>query len=60
MAFIIKFRTYEFKIMPFGLCNTPVNFQKTIDKVLQGIKDKFVLVYLDNAIIFLKTFEKHI
>jgi hypothetical protein len=59
-AFITKFETYEFKVMPFGLCNTPVTFQRTMDKVFQGIKNKFVLVYLDNVIIFLKTFEKYI
>jgi hypothetical protein len=59
-AFITKFGIYEFKVMPFGLYNAPATFQRTIDKVLQGIKDKFVLVYLDNVIIFSKTFEKHI
>jgi hypothetical protein len=59
-AFITKFGTYEFKVMPFGLCNTPATFQKTMDKVLQGIKDKFVLVYFNGVIIFSKTFEKHI
>jgi hypothetical protein len=46
--------------MPFGLCNAPATFQRTMDKVLQKIKDKFVLVYLDNVIIFSKTFEEHI
>jgi hypothetical protein len=59
-AFITKFGTYEFKVMPFGLCNAPVTFQRIMDKVLQGIKDKFVLVYLDDVIIFSKTFEEHI
>jgi hypothetical protein len=59
-AFITKFGTYKFKVMFFGLCNARVTFQRTMDKVLQGIKDKFVLVYLDDVIIFSKTFEKHI
>jgi hypothetical protein len=59
-AFITKFGTYEFKVMPFGLCNAPATFQRTMDKVLQRIKDKFVLVYLDDVIIFSKTFEEHI
>ncbi|GBC36137.2 retroviral-like aspartic protease 1 [Rhizophagus irregularis DAOM 181602=DAOM 197198] len=59
-AFITKFRTYEFKVMPFGLCNAPATFQRTMDKVLHGIKEKFVLVYLDDVIIYLKTFKDHI
>jgi hypothetical protein len=59
-TFITKFGTYEFKVMPFGLCNTSATFQRTIDKVLQGIKDKFVLIYLDDVIIFSKMFEEHI
>jgi hypothetical protein len=58
-AFITKFGTYEFKVMPFELCNAPATFQRMMDKVLQGIKDKFVLVYLDDVIIFSKTFKEH-
>ncbi|CAB4494324.1 unnamed protein product [Rhizophagus irregularis] len=59
-AFITKFGTYEFKVMPFGLCNAPVTFQRTMDKVLHRIKEKFVLVYLDDVIIYSKTFKDHI
>ncbi|EXX64785.1 gag-pol fusion protein [Rhizophagus irregularis DAOM 197198w] len=59
-AFITKFGTYEFKVMPFGLCNAPATFQRTMDKVLHKIKEKFVLVYLDDVIIYSKTFKDHI
>src|SRR5437764_550300 len=46
--------------MPFGLCNAPATFQRTMDTVLCGIKEKFVLVYLDDVIIYSKTFSKHL
>ena len=59
-AFITKFGTYEFKVMPFGLCNAPATFQRTMDKVLHGIKEKFVLVYLDDVIIYSKTCKEHL
>ena len=46
--------------MPFGLCNVPATFQRTMDKVLKGIKDQFVMVYLDDVIIYSKTFSEHL
>ncbi|GBC51896.2 uncharacterized protein LOC105206816 [Rhizophagus irregularis DAOM 181602=DAOM 197198] len=46
--------------MPFRLCNAPVTFQRTMDKVLHGIKEKFILVYFDDDIIYSKTFKDHI
>ncbi|GES85708.1 retroviral-like aspartic protease 1 [Rhizophagus clarus] len=48
-AFITKFGTYEFKVIPFGLCNAPATFQRTMDRVLGNLKGKFVMVYLDDA-----------
>ncbi|GES91988.1 retroviral-like aspartic protease 1 [Rhizophagus clarus] len=59
-AFITKFGTYEFKVMPFGLCNAPATFQRTMDRVLGNLKGKFVMVYLDDVIIYSKTFQEHL
>ena len=59
-AFITKFGTYEFKVMPFGLCNAPATFQRTMDQILKGILDKYALVYLDDVIIYSKTFDEHL
>ena len=46
--------------MPFGLTNTPTSFQELINDTLREYLNNFALAYLDNVIIFLKTYEEHI
>lgn len=46
--------------MPFGLCNAPATFQRTLDIVLAGYHWKSCLIYLDDIIVFSKTVEEHI
>ena len=46
--------------MPFDLCNAPSTFQRAMDQLLMGLKGIYCLVYLDDIIIFSKTFEKHL
>lgn len=51
---------YRFKKMPFGLCNAPATFQRTLDIVLSRYCWKSCLIYLDDIFVFPKTIDKHI
>ena len=51
---------YRFKRMLFGLCNAPATFQRTLDILLANLRWKTCLVYLDDVIVFSKTFDEHL
>ena len=55
-AFTTHSRLFQFKVMPFGLCNTPATFERLMDLVLQELRWSRCLVYLDDIISFGSTF----
>ena len=50
---------FQFKVMPFGLCNAPAVFQRTMDYVLSGLIGACVQVYLDDIIVYSRNASDH-
>eukprot|EP00731_Ephydatia_muelleri_P017953 Em0010g1051a len=59
-AFTTPEGLYQFKVMPFGLCNAPATFQRLMDRVLSGLKWSSCLVYFDDIIVVGTTFQEHL
>ena len=63
-AFVTHRGLYEFCVMPFGVRNAPSVFQRLMQSLLLGLKgdseEEFVDVYLDDIIVFSKTFSDHL
>ncbi|XP_043199138.1 uncharacterized protein LOC122368890, partial [Amphibalanus amphitrite] len=49
---------WQFRVMPFGLCNAPATFERLMERVLDGLNWKTSLVYLDDVIVLGKTFRE--
>ena len=50
---------YQVRVLPFGLTNAGATFQATMNRIFQPYLNKFVLVYLDDILVFSKTPEEH-
>lgn len=59
-AFVVNSKLYEFNVMPFGSMNAPSTFQRLVDRVLHGLTWRQCLVYIDDVLIFSRTFEEHL
>ena len=56
----MPFGHYQVKVLSFGLTNAPATFQWVMNKFFQQHLGKFVLVYLDDILVFSKTQEEHL
>jgi hypothetical protein len=58
-AFRTRYGLYEYTVMSFGLTNAPAYFMYLMDKVFMEYLDKFVVVFIDDILIFSKAEEEH-
>ena len=59
-AFTTYSGLYEFNVMPFRLCNAPATFQRLMETILAGLARKICMVYIDDILVFRRTFEDHL
>ena len=60
IVFRMPFGHYQFKVLSFGLTNAPATFQDVMNRIFHEYLGKFVLLYLDDILVFSKTPKEHI
>jgi hypothetical protein len=58
-AFRTRYGHFEYKVMPFGLCNAPASFQHLMNFNFRDMLDKHLIIYLDDILIYSDSEEEH-
>jgi hypothetical protein len=58
-TFITRYGLYEYTVISFGLTNTPAYFMYLMNKVFMEYLNKFVVVFIEDILIFSKNEEEH-
>src|SRR6187551_1985898 len=58
-AFVTRYGQYEFTVVSFGLTNAPAYFMNMMNKVFMEELDKFVVVFIDDILIYSETAKEH-
>lgn len=51
---------YQYNVMPFGLCNAPATFQRVFEQSLSGLQWQITVLYLNDIIVYSRTFANHL
>jgi hypothetical protein len=58
-TFVLRYDLYEFTMMSFGLTNSPAYFMYMMNKVFMEYLDKFVVVFIDNILVYSRSEQEH-